>query len=245
MRGKHVLPLVALASLLATPLASADPQATLSLSAPDRVDVSNGTAEATVVATLALSGFVCPNDALFAVRAAATSEASATLANDTLEFRVPAGDYSFDAYEGNASDVVTLSGAGNTTIVATFQSDGGDCIAPGGFDDASANATIVATGPAPAPPPPAPDNATANASSSEGANGTAAAAPPAANATPETNATSAPANDSGAVDRLPTGGSYVGDYRPTQSRASPGPSLLAAGGAVALAALVAQRRPAR
>lgn len=237
-----VLLTVALA-LLASPLAAASPGATLSATAsPDTVDVSQGPASVSVLVTLQLHDFSCADDQAFRVTldANATGDASVTLDAAALTFVVPAGSYAFDDYEAQQSVNATISGAGSVDVIARFSSDGGEnCIVPGGFPDANATATIRATdGNAPAPATPTPTPTPASPSP---------APPTPSSPTTPTSATptpSAPANNStGAIDQLPPGGGYVGDYKPTESKSAvPAPGVIAGIAVLAVAAMVLRRR---
>ena len=78
-------------------------------------------------------------------------------------FTVPQGSYAFDPWTGSANVSLQLwtlqPGAGQVDVVASFTSDGGDCLAPGGFPETTATLTILVNaseGPAAPPPEPTP-----------------------------------------------------------------------------------------
>lgn len=231
--------LLALAALLALPVASAASPASLSLSGPAS-PVQLGAGGATVVpvsVTLAMDHFHCQQDAEFLVQlTVAGSGVDASLGNQTVAFTVPAQPFLIEGYSQTREVNLTVApqdgvADGFAEVTAAFSSDGGSCFAPGGFTPAFANLTLRTQAPAPA------QNFTGNVTA--GGNETAAGNETVAN---ETNSTGPGAT--GNLTRPPTGqtgpgnGQYIGDYEPeeaTGESAVPGPGLALALGAVAAA----------
>lgn len=235
----RALPLVVIALVAAalSPVARAEPAATLAWSGPTEVDLVDGAATVALRLDLSLSGFACPRDEAVLVQLSASgAPARVALAAEQVAFRVPSGSYFNEPYVG-AADVelrVEGGGEGQVRVSAMLDDDMPSCVVPGGFPRVEAIHAVATRG-ALAPAPPANSTSEENATAPPGSTG------------PATNGTAPPANDTSPRDPSQLGpeAGYIGEYQPApqESRAeAPGAAVVGVVAAVLVAAGTLKRR---
>lgn len=242
--------------VLAILLASAAPtalaaRAELVLTAPD--DAVRAEDVVPVDVAITLSDFMCdePRAVVVALAANATAGVQASLSVPNVTFEIPAEAYFVRGYQANATVqvAITATQAGTVELAATFAGDDGEpCFAPGGFEPATASATLrvdaADTTPVTMGNETAADNETPVANATE------------TNETAETNATNATDDTTLPNGSRRTGPSCspdgncgaIGEYAPPQESQggvdAPGVGFLLGAAVLAVAALVWRRRKA-
>lgn len=234
MRSSTVAMVAALLLATLAPTAAAAPSS-LAFDAPASTP-ANSTVPVTV--TLSLSGFLCHEPHAVTVQLATTSTegVKGTFQRTTLTFDIPAESFFGTGY--SRSQVVNLTvraiASGSIDMTATLAADVGPCFVPGGFDPATATATLAVEGPASLATPTNSTNGTATGNETNATNTSATPKP----ATPK-------ATGNGKPSCGPDGGcGPIGEYDAPQESADngvPGVTPLVAIGVLAASALVARR----
>lgn len=244
----RLAPLLALLVLASLPSASAASPASLTFAGPvEPIALDGGPVTVPLNLTLTLEQFSCMEDAQFPVLIRiAGSGAYVTLDTQRPVFLVPADSYLVDPYNATVVVNATLgpdpaAHEGTINLIASFTSEGGGCIAPGGFSPATANLTL---------------RTTTSTNSSGNSTGNFTGEPTPGNGTAaegnetlgnETNQTAPPEDVTPATPKRQTGSGsedYIGDYRPpdeSSDKSVPAPGFLFALGAVAAALLLRRK----
>lgn len=232
MRTSLLAALALLCAASVAPTAAAS-GTSLSFDAPASMP-ANSTVPVTV--TVTLSQFLChePHSVTVSLSVANSAGVRAAFQHTTLTFPVPARSYFGESYQESQTVNLTVRAisAGSVELNGTLTADVGPCFVPGGFEPASALATLSVE--APAAPRVAP---VGNETATNDTNATA----PAANSTK-----AQPRTSDGKPACPPEGGcGLIGEYdAPAESsnKDTPGVTPLLAMGVLALAAVVARRR---